>query len=822
MEPGAVDEHTLHLWHLDETQPPFADSGRSPKPLLGLLNDARAGMESLPGMGRAVSFNHSSGGAPLTSLYQGGALFAQPKSVDGNEDNVTAPFPIMGDDGAFTIEALVKFDRMPADAPGLALDIVSMDGEGSGRVFTFRIEKPGLLNFIPFAGFHVRGGGLATIPLSGPHAINLQDWFHLAVTYDGKEGLPGNLLLYWTRMAPEIKGANLIGRGSLVADLDRTLADLVIGNTGRTINGKRECNPFPGLIDEVRISRIARKPLDFFFVPEAAKAEAARQSVERSSVDEALRLGLQQVSIDGKPGQLPEAGRPMVIGPGLHRLDFDFAMAQGTITNPLEVRCSLEGVEDSWRPAERGMWVICEVLGSRGVVVSRTAFACIGQSTGWSADAYESKLTPRLEPLFLPGTAKELRITLSSGTPDTTGQLVIDNLSVHLPGASSRPESIWQNGGHESGAGMDTVGGVPDGWSRGGGDPAIVPLVLRPDGKALGLVDGSQTSAGFWTCQQPLPHIPASGVATLLRWQQAHNVIGGGSQRATYLNVPPGNYCFRAVAVALSPQADGAHLELPVIVRQSLWGNPWFRPIAASIAVGLVALVILQTYRRRSLARLSRLRLQNSLETDRTRIARDLHDDLGTRVSNLMMGVSLVQRDLERDPQSTRRHLTRMSASARELVTAMDGLVWAVDPANDTLDQLASRLTGMAQEMFRDSGVRLRIEVPTLFPATSLRSDFRHHFSLAVKETLHNILKHAGPCEVAFVLECDGGELRAVIRDTGCGFDPAAPREGNGLLNLHSRLAELGGSCDTQSTPGGGCCVTLRCPLQSKSSHHQR
>jgi signal transduction histidine kinase len=814
MSPSPPDEHTLHHWHLDEAGPPFADHGTSPKSLLGLLNGALANQESYPGFGRAVSFDHSAGGEPLTTSLRGALLLAQPQSVEGPADNVTAPFPIMGRDGAFTIEALVKFNRLPADAPGVALDVVSMDGEWTNRVFNFRIEKPGFLTFIPFAGLKVRGGGLATIPLAGPHAINTRDWFHLAVTYDGNDGAPGNLKLYWTRVAAGLAAANQIGSGSLAADLSTKLGDFAIGNTGRTIYGRGECNPFPGLIDEVRISSIARQAEDFFFVTPEAKAAAARMSGNRDATSELFQLGVRQVLVDGNAAALPTDSEPLVLAPGLHRIDIDFALVPGKVTNPLEVRCRLEGIDDSWRPALRGMSLICEVLGDGSEVVSRIAFESNGQSAGWVGDPNEARLQPRLEPLFFPENARALRIILSSGTPDTTGQWVIDQLAIHLPGDSGEAASLWQNGSFERGLRVDTLGGLPDGWKRGGDDPAIAPLVQHQGGKALGLADGSQTMAGFWIGEQPLPKIPASGVSALLSWQEAYNVIGGGAHRATYLNVPPGSYMFRASAVTDKPQPAGTHLELPILVRQSLWQTPWFWPVSASLGVGLLALVVLQTYRRRALARLSKLELQHTLERDRARIARDLHDDLGTRVSSLMMGTSLVQRDLERDSAAARRHLTRMSASARELVAAMDELVWAVDPANDTLDRLASHLAGMAQEMFRDSEIRVRISVPVELPATPLRSDFRHHFSLAVKEALHNVLKHAGPCEVSFELHVSAGEITALIRDDGHGFDPADPEEGNGLLNLQSRLAELGGSCEIVSSPSAGTTVTLRCPLE--------
>jgi signal transduction histidine kinase len=820
MTPDPPDAHTLHLWHLDESGPPFADNGKSPYPLFGLLNGAQAGQASMPGFGQAVSFDHDAGGTPLTKSLRGASLLAQPRLAAGRNGAEAARFPIMGADGAFTIEALVKFNRLPADAPGMALDIVSMDDAGVNRVFMLRVDKPGFLNFTRFADGQVRGGALATVPVTGPHAINTQDWFHVAATYDGNEGVPGNLALFWTRVAAGQAGAHEIGRGSLPADLGEVTANFAIGNTGRTEFSHRECNPFPGLIDEVRISGIARRPEDYFFVDPASRARAAANPELPKAAGGPPKLDLRQVLVDERQVAVPRDGGSLVLAPGLHRIDFDFGLKSAVAANEMvEIRCQLEGIDDAWRPAGRGMSVIAEVLDAAGKVVSRTIFSCLDQSPQWTGDLSDAPLTPRREPIFLEGHAHALRLTMSSGTPDTTGQMVIDDIMVNLPGGSGGAGNFWKNSELKHALFSDRLSGVAEGWQRGGEDPAIAPLVQRvADNKALGLVDGSQTASGFWTCTQELPPLPAGGATALLGWSQAHNITGGGLLRATYVNVPAGEYHFRAIAVTGGPQAGSDHLKLEVRVRQSPWESPWFKPLAASLAVGLVGLAILQTYRRRASERLAKLEMRHTLERDRARIARDLHDDLGTRVSGLMMGASLVQRDMDSDPAATRRHLTRLNSSAHELVSSMDALVWAVDPANDTLDQLASRLTGMVQEVFRDSGIKAHIALPIFFPAMPLRSEFRHHVSLAVKESLNNVLKHAGPCEVDFELAIVDGSLHVLIRDSGRGFDPAALPEGNGLFNLHSRLAELGGTCEIDSIAGEGTSITFRCPLEKPNN----
>lgn len=812
MGPYEADAHTLHLWHLDEDKPPFADSGVSPKPLLGLLNGAKAGRESLPGMGRAISFHHAAGGRRNSNYFRGALLMAQPLSVNGSEDNVTAPFPIMGEDGAFTMEALIQFERLPADSPGVSLTILSMDSEDENRVFNFRIEKAGFLSFSQFSGSSARGGGLATIPVNGPHGINTQDWFHVAVTYDGREGSAGSLKLYWTRIAPGLEGANLLGIGSLADDLSRGLGDFAIGNTGRTVLGKKECNPFPGLIDEVHISDIARPAHDFLFVTPESKARAARRNPMESSQPE-LRLALQEVAIGGRAAVLPQDSAPVVVDPGQQRLDIDFSLAPGYNTADVMVRCCLEGTDEPWQPAVQGMLLIFEVLDDKQNIVSRGSFASSGQSPGWSGDLYETPLLTRLEPLFLPEKAKSLRVTLSSGTPDTTGQMIIDNLAIQPPSGNGVSIPSWPQETFEKGKLMNAMSGTPSGWRRGGTDPAIARMVIRSGSRAIGLVDGEQTATGKWTSSLSLPTIAEGGSSVMLSWDEAYDIVGGGFYRASYLNIPPGSYHFRAIAVTARPYPASTHLELAIRVRPSLWETPWFRPTATAAGVGLLALVILQTYRRRALFRFSKLHLRHTLQEDRARIARDMHDDLGTRVSSLIMGTSLVQRDLNKDPVATQRHLIRMGSAARDLATAMDELIWAVDPANDTLDQLASHLGGLVQDMFHDGRFRVHIRIAPNLPHILLRSEFRHHFSLSAKEALHNVFKHAGSCEVTLEVHLIENQFTAVVRDTGSGFNPAIPAEGNGLLNLHSRFAELGGCCSVESTPGQGTTVTLSCSL---------
>ena len=809
--PYVPDAATLHLWHLDERAPPFADSGISPTPLLGLLNGAKAGKPSLDGFGAAVSFAWSAANEPGNPLPYGAILLAKPELDIGPLDNVDPPFPVMGSDGAFTMEAIVKLDSLPSESAGYAADIVTMDDDSRDhRVFLFRIEKPGFLSFLPLLGNSVRGGGLATIPTSGPHAINTPDWFHVAVTYDGHENVSDNLKLYWTRLGSGVEEANQIGRGTLTANLLPELGDFAIGNTGK-FNEKGPFEFFPGCIDEVRISATARPPHDFFFVSPEAKKRAS----ERLSPDHADRpqpkLVLRQVSVNDVVMQPRSDGSPLVLGPGMHRLDFDFGFPSDVVVDPLAVKCRLEGLDENWHPTAGGMTLTWEMLDAADNLLDRTAFFTTRTSPGWQSDVADSQMERRTEPLFVPEKTRRIRVFMSSGTPDTTGCWVIDDLS--LTRSAAPAVNLWSNGDFNQGERTDQIGGIPTGWSRGGTEPAIA-RVMQVSTPALGLLDADQNHSAFWTCTQDLSVRPAAGGEIfLLAWSEAFNVISGASLRATYMKVPSGKYIFRAVAVANTPEARTTQLAFPFMIRQPFWNQAWFLSLLVAAGAVFIAWILFLIYQRRSRQRLAAFRLTNAVERDRARIARDMHDDLGTRVSLMKHAASVALQAIDENPRKARHQAVRLESAATDLVRAMDGLVWAVNPANDSLDRLVGHLSGVAQEIFRDAPVTMRILIPTDLPPVLLRSDFRHHFSLVVKETLHNILKHAGTCEATLQLMVEEKTLVAVITDTGTGFDPANPKAGNGLLNLTARTKELRGTCEIHSAPGKGTRIVLRCPL---------
>jgi signal transduction histidine kinase len=811
------DAHTLHLWHLDERGTPFVNSVPGATPLEGLLNGASAGKQSVPGLGMAISLNASAGGVPATSGLRGAILLSSRSLGTGPGDNVRPDFRYFGPDGAFTYEMVVKLDVMPRDSQTIALGLMTMEGDGEDRIFNFRIEKEGFLTFFPLPHGASMGGGVATIPTSGNDAINTKDWFHIAVSYDGNNDTSSNLKLYWTRLRPGLTAANCIGSGSLTSDLNGNLGDFAIGNEARSFPTNAEAEPFPGLIDEVRISGVARHPSDFFFVPSNLRISPEQYVENRSQRTEPtpFRLGLSGLIVDSRPTTLKRhPTNQLELDSGLHRLDFDFGFVPEQPGGEVKLRCLFEGVDERWRDTELGMTLACQILSADGRVVSQSRFGAVGRSGGWESSVEESAMTRRTEPIYIPAGARKFRISLTSGSPDTTGFFAIDNIALHQPGAREAP--LWRSGGYVYDAVTTSPAGTLPGWKRTGAEPAIAQLVMRPNHPALGLIDGDQSRDGEWFFVQDLPPAAFEGGTYVLSWDEVFNVIDGDTRRATYVNVPPGRYTFRAMGIAGDGASFGDALEVHLLIHPPFWQKPWFWPSLASGCVALVSAIIIAIHRSRAKRSLERLRFQNALEKDRTRIARDMHDDLGTRITFINMSAALARKEMETSPAKSRSHLEKVTRSARELVVAMDDLVWAVDPTNDTLDDLASHIARLSEEMFRDSDVRCRLDIPSFLPVLPLGSEFRHNVALSLKEALHNVLRHAGSCEVSVAVVFDGSTLHIKVRDTGRGFDLINNPKGHGLDNMASRFREIGGACTIDSSPGGGTTVVLSCPIAKR------
>lgn len=203
---------------------------------------------------------------------------------------------------------------------------------------------------------------------------------------------------------------------------------------------------------------------------------------------------------------------------------------------------------------------------------------------------------------------------------------------------------------------------------------------------------------------------------------------------------------------------------------------------------------------------------QQAVEAERSRIARDLHDDLGASLTE----ISLLADAGPGAPPTLDRAAQRFHTigdKARAMVGALDVIVWLVNPRKDVLPFLVGYVGSYAEEYLGNSGIGCRLRLPMDIPPIRLSTDVRHNVFLAVRETLHNIVQHAHASEVVMELAMTDDHLRITILDNGQGFDAASCRNGNGLSNLRERLAGMGGVCEISAQPEEGTRVSLALPL---------
>lgn len=229
---------------------------------------------------------------------------------------------------------------------------------------------------------------------------------------------------------------------------------------------------------------------------------------------------------------------------------------------------------------------------------------------------------------------------------------------------------------------------------------------------------------------------------------------------------------------------------------------------AVSACVGL-ALVSLRLMTRLALQH----KAQELLQRERGRIARDIHDDIGAGLTQLVLMGEVAQSELPPGSE-TRLKMQRLCKKARDILAAMDEIVWAINSRRDTLRDFVGHVCNFAQAFLRDSPLRCRLDVEPDIPTLPFPLPIRRNLFLAVQEALNNAAKHSGATELFLRIRRSKGDLLVSVEDNGSGFDPACPTtDRNGLSNMAQRTEEMGGRWSIDTRPGQGCRIEFRIPI---------
>jgi len=295
--------------------------------------------------------------------------------------------------------------------------------------------------------------------------------------------------------------------------------------------------------------------------------------------------------------------------------------------------------------------------------------------------------------------------------------------------------------------------------------------------------------------------------------------VEAGSDRSAYYSyLPPGQYLFQVLARNNGGVWSDTGASIRLIAHPYFWQTWWFMGGSVLFGMGGAAFVATSVSRHRELRRREEMERQRASELERTRIARDIHDQLGIGLTRISM-LSVTAASPHRPVAQARQHIEEIHKITADLTRSMDEIVWAVNPQHDTLDSLLMYLGEFARKFLETAKIRCRLDLPIDVPRIPFQAEARHHVFLAFQETLNNVVKHAGANEVRIVAKLQDAELILTVTDDGKGFAWANSTGdggwGNGLKNMESRLHEVGGQFACDSQIGEGTTIRLTLPIYS-------
>ena len=305
-------------------------------------------------------------------------------------------------------------------------------------------------------------------------------------------------------------------------------------------------------------------------------------------------------------------------------------------------------------------------------------------------------------------------------------------------------------------------------------------------------------------------------------------------QRSVSFDLAAGSYEFAVRAINADGVASEKSATFSFTVLRPVWQRWWFL-ISAAIAVSLVIFVV---YRRRmenlrrinealSEAKKAEERLRKTreerlaeLQRVRTRIATDLHDDIGSSLTQIAVLSEVARKSVSEKKELPVAPLESISAVSNELVEAMADIVWAINPRKDSLRELVFRMRRFASDVLAARDIEFELDAPDAEVQIQLGANIRRELFAIFKECVNNIVRHSGAKNVDIAFGIDAREIVVRIADDGHGFDAervlsedfSPDKGGNGLINMRRRARDLGGSCEISSGENGTI-TELKIPL---------
>jgi signal transduction histidine kinase len=477
----------------------------------------------------------------------------------------------------------------------------------------------------------------------------------------------------------------------------------------------------------------------------------------------------------------------------------------------LSVRYKLEGLDEDWNQRVDTMFVRVIFLNSKGDPLHVDSFPASGRSPGWNGSVKDSGFSPRAERVSVPPGAAFMVFTMTTGGPASlVGIYAIRSLSV---ATEAKP-------GDEPGV-LISNGQLPDGkkvvWNKSGTHPSMASTSdsgePQESSPVLVITDDDIGAHADWTTRTRLPPWLTPGETLNIRWEETYSTALGGDFTATYERLPAGKYRFVVEDLTLTGDSLQSESAVSIVVPVVFWKSLWFWG-TTTLILALVSVLTGRYLIRRRIRR--HLEQERMISEERRRIALDLHDDIGTRVSHISLVASHADNTIRNE--EARKAFSQITSMSRDLIGALSETVWMLNSKNDDLESLVDFLYRLVKELCRLKKIRCRVDAVFITENQPISYEFRHNVSLAVKESVNNVLKHSQATELDMKIGLENNVLMVTITDNGIGLSEQSHGIGHGLENLQRRMKSIGGNCRFEHLAAGGLRILLRAPVTSSSN----
>jgi signal transduction histidine kinase len=291
-----------------------------------------------------------------------------------------------------------------------------------------------------------------------------------------------------------------------------------------------------------------------------------------------------------------------------------------------------------------------------------------------------------------------------------------------------------------------------------------------------------------------------------------------GKERSIhYARVPPGEYTFKILASDQNGEWSSNYASIPLFVVPRWWQTVLARVLFLVLFTAVVGFIVRMILIRRMRMTIERARQETLLERERTRISKDLHDDLGARLTEIAFMADLAP-GISSNPSAGKNAWSSIAERARKAVVSLDEAVWMIDPGNDVLEQFVPYVVQYTTEFCERSDLACRLDIPDSLPSIKLEGKIRHNLFLAFKEALNNVARHAHASLVKIAIFCESNRLKVSVSDNGKGLNVEEAESGqrHGIGNMRDRMARIGGEFDIRSDPETGTVVTFTLTFDKK------